>query len=74
MQFKNHKTDKHTFYNELNKISYYNSFFRIKEDLIKKGLIAIEKKNKKKHIRLTKKGLQVYIKLVEINDLIGDHI
>lgn len=72
-QFKNYKADKHTFYNELNKFSYYNSFFRVKEDLIEKGLISIEKINKKKHIRLTKKGMQVYNKLVEINDLINSH-
>ena len=72
-QFKNYKTDKHTFYNELNKFSYYNSYFRVKEDLIKKGLISIKKINKKKHILLTKKGSQVYNKLIEINDLIGNH-
>ena len=72
--FKNNKTDKHTFYNELNKFSYYNSFFRVKEELIEKGLIVIERDaKKKKHIRLTKKGMQVYNKLVEINELIGNH-
>ena len=72
-QFKNNKTDKHTFYNELNKFSYYNSYFRVKEDLIKKGLISIKKINQKKYILLTKKGLLVYNKLIEINDLIGNH-
>ena len=70
-QYKNYETDKHTFYNELNKFSYYNSFFRVKEDLIKRGLIKIELNNKKKMIKLTKKGLDVYNKLVEINDLIN---
>ncbi len=70
-QFKNFETDKHTFYNELNKFSYYNSFFRVKEDLIDKGLIKIEKNAKKKMVKLTKKGLDVYNKLVEINDLIN---
>ena len=53
MQFKNYKTDKHTFYNELNKFSYYNSFFRVKEDLIDKGLIEIERNEKKKFFKLT---------------------
>ena len=72
-QFKNYKTDKHTFYNELNKFSYYNSFFRVKEDLIKRGLIAIEQNKKKKYIKLTEKGLLVYEKLVEINELINNH-
>ncbi len=71
-QFKGYKTDKHTFYNELNKFSYYNSFFRVKDDLIKRRLIKIEKNNKKKYIRLTEKGLIVYNKLIEINDLIND--
>ena len=70
-QYKNFETDKHTFYNELNKFSYYNSFFRVKEDLIKRGLIKIEMNNKKKMIKLTNKGLDVYNKLVEINDLIN---
>jgi hypothetical protein len=70
-QYKNFETDKHTFYNELNKFSYYNSFFRVKEDLIKRGLIKIELNNKKKMIKLTKKGLEVYNKLVEINELIN---
>ena len=71
-QFEDYKTDKHTFYNELNKFSYYNSYFRVKEDLIKKGLIKIEKNNKKKYIRLTEKGALVYNKLIEINDLINN--
>lgn len=70
-QFKNYETDKHTFYNELNKFSYYNSFFRVKEDLINKGLIKIERSNKKKMVKLTKKGLEVYNKLIEISDLIN---
>ncbi|KKK40996.1 hypothetical protein LCGC14_0780030 [marine sediment metagenome] len=66
----NNKVDKHTFYNELNKFSYYNSFFRVKDDLIKKGLIEIENSNKIKYIKLTKKGLDVYNKLDEINNLV----
>ncbi len=72
IQFKGYKTDKHTFYNELNKFSYYNSFFRVKEDLIDKGLISIELNNKKKYVQLTDKGLDVYNKLVEINKLINN--
>ena len=70
-QFKNYKTDKHTFYNELNKFSYYNSFFRVKDDLIDKGLIEIEQNNKKKYVKLTDKGLDVYNRLIEINSLIN---
>jgi len=72
IQFKGFKTDKHTFYNELNKFSYYNSFFRVKEDLIDKGLIAIELNNKKKYVKLTEKGLDVYNKLIEITNIINN--
>ncbi|TFG16556.1 MAG: hypothetical protein EU531_06090 [Promethearchaeota archaeon] len=71
-QFKNYRTDKHTFYNELNKFSYYNSFFRVKDDLIKRGLIEIELNDKKKFVKLTEKGLDVYNRLVEINKLINN--
>ena len=70
-QFKNYMTDKHTFYNELNKFSYYNSFFRVKDDLIKRGLIEIELNDKKKYVKLTEKGLDIYNRLVEINKLIN---
>ena len=73
-QYKNFETDKHTFYNELNKFSYYNSFFRVKEDLIEKGLIRIDKNNnKKKIIKLTDKGIDIYNRLTEINDLLNHH-
>jgi len=67
---KEYQTDKHSFYNELNKFSYYNSFFRIKDELIKKGLIEITNTNKVKTIKLTKKGLDVYEKLNEINNMV----
>jgi len=70
-QFKNYKTDKHTFYNELNKFSYYNSFFRVKDEMIDRGLIEIELNNKKKYVKLTDKGLDVYNRLIEINKLIN---
>ncbi|MHA1931174.1 MAG: hypothetical protein ACW96X_01465 [Promethearchaeota archaeon] len=66
----NNRLDKHAFYNELNKFSYYNSFFRVKDDLIKKGLIEIENSNKIKYVKLTEKGLDVYNKLSEINKLV----
>ncbi|HEY0088686.1 MAG TPA: hypothetical protein VGB37_07570 [Candidatus Lokiarchaeia archaeon] len=74
-KFKNFTIDKHTFYNELNKISYYNSFFRVKDELINKGLLTIEKDkiNKKKQISLTEKGLNIYNRLMELNDLVGNH-
>ena len=65
-----HRTDKHTFYNELNKFSYYNSYFRVKEELVNKGLIEIENSNKIKFIKLTEKGLDIYNRLNEINEMI----
>ncbi len=68
---KNYMTDKHTFYNELNQFSYYNSFFRIKEEMIEKGLLTIEQNNKKKYFQLTEKGITVYNKLLEVNDLLN---
>jgi hypothetical protein len=67
---KDYKTDKHTFYNELNKFSYYNSFFRVKDELLRKGLIEIENTSKVKYIKLTEKGLDVYNKLKDISDML----
>ena len=69
-KFKNFKTNIHTFYKELNKFSYYNSFLRIKHKLIRMRLIIIETQNRDKIIRLTKKGIDIYNKLVEINDML----
>ena len=56
-EFEDYKTDKHTFYNELNKFSYYNSYFRVKDDLVKKGLIKIEKIIRKSILNSRKKVL-----------------
>ncbi len=67
---KNFKCEKHAFYNELNKFSYYNSFFRIKDELIKRGLLEIKINDGKKYITLTKRGVDVYNKLIEIKNLI----
>lgn len=67
---KNYKADKHTFYNELNKFSYYNSFFRVKDELVRKGLIEIGNTSKVKYIKLTEKGLQVYTQLKTINNML----
>ena len=69
-KFKNFKTNIHTFYKELNKFSYYNSFLRVKDKLIRKELIIIESQNRDKLIRLTKKGIDIYLKLVEINEML----
>ena len=70
---KDNSVDKHTFYIELNKFSYYNSFFRVKDELIERGLIEEEQNNGMKNIKLTEKGLDVYNRLKEINDLVSNH-
>lgn len=70
--FDDYRCEKHAFYNELNKFSYYNSFFRTKDNFINKGLIEIEQHNSKKFIKLTDKGLNVLNKLNEINQIINE--
>ena len=68
-----YKADRYTFYKELKNFSYYNSFLRVKEELVKKGIVEIEYNNRQvKYIKLTKKGLSIYNKLSEINDLISN--
>lgn len=73
MSFKGNRVEKHTFYNELNKFSYYNSFFRVKDELINRKLIRIETSDNKKYIVLTERGLAIYNKLVEVNKMIKNH-
>ena len=68
MEFKNYKAELHEFYKEFNKISYYNSFNRIKDKLLQKNLISIKKYKGKRFIGLTNKGVNVYNKLIELND------
>lgn len=67
------ETDIHTFYSELNKISYYNSFFRIKEELIKRGIIEIKKRKKKTIIKLTIKGVLLLNSLKSMERLINSN-
>ena len=68
----NYKADTHIFYNELNSFSNYTSFFRVKDKLINEGLISIKKDKNKKCISLTKKGILIYNKLVEINEILEE--
>ena len=71
LKFKNYTVELHEFYKELNKISNYNSFLRIKEKLLQKNLININKSKKnKKYISLTGLGINVYNKLIELNDIL----
>lgn len=67
---KDYKINKHTFYKELNKFSYYNSFLRVKDILLNRNIIYVKKnKNKKLEISLTPKGVVILEKIEELNDL-----
>jgi hypothetical protein len=71
-KFENHNAVKHAFYSELRKFLYYNSLFRVMDELLEFGLLSIKTINAKKHYSLTEKGALVYEKLVEINDLLKE--
>ncbi|MCK4282174.1 MAG: hypothetical protein KAX10_08670 [Candidatus Lokiarchaeota archaeon] len=74
---KDYKINKHTFYKELNKFSYYNSFLRVKDILLNRDIIYVKKnKNKKLEISLTPKGVVILEKIEELNELFtkGDGI
>lgn len=67
---KDYKINKHTFYKELNKFSYYNSFLRVKDILLNRDIINVKKnKNKKLEISLTPKGVVILEKIEELNEL-----
>jgi predicted transcriptional regulator len=66
------KINIHTFYRELCEFSYYNSYYRLKDELIRQGLIELQKIDKDKYIKLTKKGKELLKKLTEINILINN--
>ncbi|MCK4239493.1 MAG: hypothetical protein KAX33_10240 [Candidatus Lokiarchaeota archaeon] len=67
---KDYKINKHTFYKELNKFSYYNSFLRVKDILLNRDIIYVKKnKNKKLEISLTPKGVVILEKIEELNEL-----
>jgi len=71
-KFKNFKSEKHKFYEELRKFSYYNSFYRVKDRLVEQDLITIKKFRGKKYISLTKKGKTLYEKLIELNIILSE--
>ena len=70
---KNYKLEMHSFYEELLKFSYYNSFFRIKDQLIEKELLNEDRSNGKRYYSLTKKGSELYEKLAEIERIISSN-
>jgi len=67
----NHSISYLKFNKKLNDFSYYNSFSRIKTILIDKGIVEIDRINGKKTITLTKKGIEIHKKLLEIEYLLN---
>ena len=69
--FKKKEAIQTAFFNSLKKKkSYLNSFFRVKEELIKNGLIAYKlNKDYAKVIYLTEKGIDLIKKIDEIEDM-----
>jgi hypothetical protein len=57
------------FNEKLKEFSYLNSFLRVKGVLIDKNIIEINKIDKKRTISLTKKGIEIYKKLIEIESI-----
>lgn len=70
-KFKGNRAELHTFYENYTKLSYYNSFYRIKDILLEKNLINITKYKGKTYIILTKTGKALYQQLIELNNLIN---
>ena len=68
--FDNYRADKHSFYQKLIEFSHYNSFLRIKEDLLEKNLLLIDNHNKASYYELTAKGKHMYCLLKELYKLI----
>jgi predicted transcriptional regulator len=70
--FKNKETTQNMFFKTLKKNeSYLNSFFRVKDDLLKNQLIAykLDKENDKV-IYLTEKGKELFKKVTEIEKMV----
>lgn len=57
------------FNQKLNEFSYYNSFLRIKDILIMKGIIKFDRANGKRTITLTEKGIEIHKRLLEIKNI-----
>ncbi len=68
--FDNFRAGKYTFYKKLNEFSYYNSFLRIKDDLIKNGLLNVDNHNKSCFYELTSKGKEVFFLLKKLDKLL----
>ncbi|MHA2282198.1 MAG: hypothetical protein ACXAC5_15250 [Promethearchaeota archaeon] len=68
--FDNFRAGKYAFYKKLNEFSYYNSFLRVKDDLIKNGLLNIDSHNASCFYELTSKGQDVFALLKKIDKIL----
>ncbi|MFW9895302.1 MAG: hypothetical protein ACFFD7_05810 [Candidatus Thorarchaeota archaeon] len=68
--FDNYRTDKYTFYQKLNEFSNYNSFLRIKNDLIKNELLNVDNHKKNCYFELTVKGREMFFLLKKLDELL----
>ncbi|MFX1522412.1 MAG: hypothetical protein ACFFCC_02790 [Promethearchaeota archaeon] len=68
--FDDYRADKYTFYQKLNEFSNYNSFLRIKNDLIKNELLNVDNHNKNCYFELTVKGREMFVLLKKIDELL----
>ena len=67
---KNFKMNLNSFYDELNKFSYYNSFLRVKDVMLELDIISIQRgKSDKLEISLTEKGITLLKKIEELNEI-----
>ena len=71
MNVKDNSLERSVFYQTLNTFSYYNSFFRVRDDMINNDLLTITQRNGKNIIALTEKGVEMYNKLAEIQEIIN---
>lgn len=68
--FQNFRVDKHSFYMKLNEFSHYNSFIRVKDELIEKGLLNVILNNGACYFELTHKGQRMLYLLKELDKLL----
>ena len=68
--FDNFRAGKYAFYKKLNEFSYYNSFLRVKDDLIKNGLLNIDNHNTSCFYELTSKGKDVFALLKKLDKIL----
>ena len=70
-----HRLSKRDFYEKLNETSYYNSYLRIKDELIERNIIELSKRNgggkSTTFISLTPKGEYMFRQLSELDALLN---